>query len=385
MSDIKALFNLSTGENSNSEAVKEGVHYKLWHHKDGGVPLRIFNFENAELCKRTGLIELEAFKVAKTKDGARRHNTSVTFNKVYDSANNIIIGIPKGTNKDGNLEFETIHLRDHQIFDLANPKDAMTWAVVKNSYYVEGSPFAERKLTVYRVFDKEVEAETYINKRYIKRKAETIAEALVGSQLTETAISLGVNLEGMSENVILMTVCKIAESDPKRFMEVWDSPNKLELTIFKKALNCGVIIQDLRDGYVYNTLPLGVTEPQAIEYLKQNPLTRNVIDMLCKQKESDTVKSMNVKTTSPIQDEKDAALAKLQAELEAMKETLKKVSGAKIEAITEEVTGNLNSSDKEHAELLLEAKRLKIPGAHLVKDKEALRQKIKDKTSQIEN
>ena len=104
-----------------------------------------------------------------------------------------------------------------------------------------------------------------------------------------------------------------------------------------------------------------------------------------KQKESDTVKSMNVKTTSPIQDEKDAALAKLQAELEAMKETLKKVSGAKIEAITEEVTGNLNSSDKEHAELLLEAKRLKIPGAHLVKDKEALRQKIKDKTSQIEN
>lgn len=385
--EAEALFNLGTVENSSKGFAEEGVHYKLLKNKNGGIPLRIFNFDNPDICPRVGIIELEAFKVSRASNGNRRHDPFVKFDKVYDVDNNIIIGIPKRLNpKTDEWEFETIILRGSEVFNLANPQDAMKWAVIKNSYYVEGSPNADRKLVTYKVYDKEKEAQIYLSKINIKRKAETIAQGLFGEQLVEAAISLGVEIHNMSEAVLSMTVCKISENDPKRFMDVWDSPNKLEITVFKKALTAGIIVQDVQLGFVYNGLQLGINEPQAIDYFKQNPQVRHTIDMLSKQKESDSVKAMNKKTTLPIKDEKDARIAELESRLAAAEKNIKEVSHSKIEAITETLLDNLNvSPDDELESLKLEARRLKVQGWAVTKDKEVLRQKIKDKISQAQN
>jgi len=381
--ETEVLFNLDTKKNSNSEAVKEGVDYKLWNPKKGGIPLRIYNFENPELCPRKGIIELQAFKVAKNMNGHRRHNTSVRIDKVYDLANNIIIGIPVGYNeKEDRPLFKSFILEDTTVFNLANPDDAMKWAIVKNSYYVEGSPNADRSMVIFRVKDEEKEAELYIAKREIKRKAETIASGLYGAQLVETGLALGLDVENMSSAILFMRVSQIAEGDPKRFMDIWDSPNKLEITVVKRALATGIITQDVQLGYMYNSLPLGISEPLVVGYLRDNPQIRSVIDQQSKAKQSDSLKAMSEDAGDPIVDAKDAEIAKLKSQLENATKTAKIASEAKADEIVENLTFNLE--DNEYAELLAEAKRLKLQGAHKIKDKDKLRQKVADAKAKIE-
>ncbi len=383
MEKTEVLFNLGSVQNSNSEAVKEGEHYKLWNPKKNGIPMRIFNFENAELCPRKGMIELQAFRVSKNVNGHRRHNTSIKIDRAYDSANNIIIGIPAGYNeKEDRPYFKTFYLEDGTVFNLANPDDAMKWAVVKNSPYVEGSPNADRSMVVFRVKDEEKEAELFIAKQEIKRKAGVIASGLFGAQLLETGLALGLNVDSMSPAVMLMRVCQIAEAEPKRFMEIWDSPNKLEISVIKRALSTGIVVEDVQFGLMYGALSLGISEALAVDYLRTNPQIRAVIDQQSKLKQNDTLKAMTADIVAPIKDAKDAELAKAKQEIEALKSQLSTTTQIKTDEIVENLTFKLE--DNEYADLLAEAKRLKLQGAHKIKDTDKLRQKVADAKAKIE-
>jgi hypothetical protein len=380
---MESLFNLGTKTNSSSEAIKEGVHYKNWDPKKTGLPYKIFNFDNEELCPTKGIIHLESYKVSKNVNGHRRHKTSIKFDRVYDSATGIIIGIPVGYDeKNDRPIFKSIHLEEDNYFNLANPEDAKTWAVVKNSYFVEGSPNAhDKKMIIYRVHDKEKEADLYNAKREIKRKAERIADGLHGKQLLETAIQLGFNVDDMSPSIMSMKVSQVAESEPKRFMDVWDSPNKLEITIIKRALSTAIITEDIQLGYMYGAIQLGISEALAVEYLKDHPQIRVVIDQQSQAKQSDSIKAMSDVTTAPIADDKDAEIARLKAELAKSNKAVKEVSEVKGEEIAENLTFNL--ADNERKELLEEAKHFKLNGAHK-QDNDKIRARIAEAKAKIE-
>lgn len=369
----------SDGGNYSGGSAVEGTHFN--YETDGnGMRHRIFNFKNEELCPRKGIIELRAIY-----DGTRHENWT-QLSKVYDNVNDIMIGIPtKINNKTKELEFKKITMRDREVLDLSNYNDAMKWAVIKHSHYIEGSKKAGLGGTKpkYRVYDKEREAELFISKRAVKRKAEGIAEGLMGEQLVEMARNLGLDITLMSPTVMSMAVIKEAERVPKQFMDIWDSPDRYELTILKRAIANGVVIYDPHLGYTYGSLPLGVNEPQALQYLKDNIQTRQVIDMASKKNEVESVKSMSTAVANPIKDEKDSEIALLRQQLEDMKNNLQKVSSAKIEETTENVLANFNETDDDFLAIKEEARRLKIPGWAVTKDKEILRQKVKDRIAEI--
>ncbi len=382
--ETEVLFNLSTKTNSNGPAIEENVHYKLWNpKKSGGIAMKICNFENEEICPRKGIIELHAFKVSRNMNKEPRHRTSLKIDKVYDEKTGIIYGIPSGYDeKNERPLFKPIYLEETNIFNLANVDDAMKWTVIKNSYYVEGSPNAQdRKLIMYRVYDSEREAELYISKREIKRKAETIASGLFGAQLLETGLALGLNVDEMSPAVMLMRVCQIAEAEPKRFMDVWDSPTKLEITVLKRALATGVVVHDIQTGLMYNALPLGISEALAVDYLRNNAQIRSVIDQQAREKQNDSLKAMSEDAGENIKDSKDAALVKANKEIADLKALVASTVKVKTDEIVEKISFDL--PDLEREQLLIEARHFKLNGAHK-QDNEKIRSRIADAKAKIE-
>jgi hypothetical protein len=352
------FFNLDVKSKAGESLLKEGVHYKVF--KDGnGVEYKVVNFENPDICPREGIVELHPLKVSS------RHRNIVGFKTVVDKITGIIYGIPNGVNpQTKQLEFLKITLTDSETLDLKNPLDAMKCTVIRNSFFLEGSPNLSGK-PKYKIHDTEREAILFLAQRAIKRKAVDISEGLTGSQLVDMARNLGIPPENNSIPTMHKEVIKRAENDPQKFMDIWDSPTRKELTVLKRAMSVGVVTFDPQLGYNYNGSPLGQMEGMAVEYLKDYPQICQTIDMLSQKQESDSVKAMAGTEKKLVVDSKDARVAALEAELAANKELLKKLSAEKITG-----DGDL------HAKYLVEAKRLDLKGAHKIKSFDKLKQNV---------
>lgn len=352
------FFNLGVKTSTGEDLLKEGVHYKIF--KDGnGVEYKIVNFENPEICPREGIVQLHPMRIS------NRHANKIGFKHVVDRVTGIIWGIPTGVNiKTKELEFLKIYLEDSETYDLSNPMDAMKCAVIRNSFFLEGSPNLSGK-PKYKIYDVERQALKYLSDRSTKRKAIDIAEGLQGDNLIDMARNLGIPPEANSVVTMQMEVIKRAEDDPNRFMEIWDSPTRKELTVLKRAMANGVVTHDPAIGYNYNGSPLGQNEAMAVEYLKEWPQTCVAIEILSKQQEKDSVKAMAVKQTAPIVDSKDARIAALEAELAAKEAVLNDVSAGKIVA-----------DAGEFGIYKAEAERLQIKSHHLYKSLDKLKAKV---------
>jgi len=138
------------------------------------------------------------------------------------------------------------------------------------------------------------------------------------------------------------------------------------------------------NGICYNSLPLGVSEPQAVQYLKDNYNTCNVIEKLIESKEAKFVEKIK-KNVEPISDAKDAEIARLKAMLEAAEKGKAEISKVKLDEVVDKTIGNIIATDEEHAALVARAKDLKVQGWHIIKDKEILKKKIAEKEATIQN
>ena len=362
------FFNIGNKTHTGASIYTEGVHYKL--HKDGnGTEYKIANLENEDLCPRQGIIILSPMRES------NRHRTKVAVSIVLDRQMGVLWGIPNGVDpKTKELQFLKIYLDDHETFDLSDANQAMRWAIIKNSLFVEGSPNLRGK-PLYKVKDAEKDARRYLANRQQKRKAIDIAEALYGEQLYDMARNLGIPPEANSDVTLQAEVIKRAEDDAKGFMAIYDSPTRKELTIFKKAVTAGIIVEDKTNGWCYNGQPLGVNEVMAIEYMKDYPQVCQAIDLLTKKVDADTIKSaapMSPAVTY-VGDDKDARIARLEAEAEANRKLIQEMSAK-----------NIVEESGEHALWLEEAKRLDLKGSHRIKDLERLKEKVLEKNPDFE-
>lgn len=341
--------------------------------KDGHqIDHRVINLDNPKLCKRSGLIELVPMR------RTSRHENKLSFATIH--ANGMIIGIPERINpKTKEIIFRRITLRDERTFDLSDDNDAMEWAVVKHSHYVEGSP-NQRGKAKYKVYDKEAEAEKFLLTNKVKRKAETIADGFNAAQLREMGMNLGLHVEAMSLIVLQSKVIEVAEKDPHRFMEIWDSPTRAEMTIFKRAMGVGLITFDNLLGYCFGALPIGPTEAAAIQHLKENHQLCQTIDLQSKNKEAQSVRSMRSSQPTPeinINDERDVEIARLKQQLEDEKLKVKKLADAGLNDLLNKDADNFVTNDPELAEMVKEGKALGIKSPHLF-GKEKLIAKIEE-------
>lgn len=380
--EAKAYFTL---QSEGARGVKEAADDEYKIITDGNnTPVKVVNFENKNICRRNGTIVLEALKRSKL------HNNLLIIRRYKDRKTGVIYGIPDGINpKTKQLEFRRIQIEDNEVLDLSIAEDAMKWVVIKNCPYVQGSPNLGSNKPIFKIVDQIKEAETYLSKRVIKRKAETIAEALTGDELLEQARNLGLPTKGISVPVLHMNVIKSAEQNPERFMEIWDSPNKLEISVLKRAIAVGLVIEDRMKGYLYNTIPLGFTEPAVVEYLREHPQVRQAIDMQSKKVDEDSKRAMSVEpeTKKVVADEKDASYKLLMDRLAKLEEENKALRSVKADEIAETISANEEEADDELLELIAEGKRLGLKGAHMtkMKGKDVLRQKIADKKRELEN
>lgn len=377
------VFNLGTKTNSNAEGVKEGVHFKIIEDRNG-LKTRVLNFENEELCPRNGIIELEPLF------SSRRHHNHVSFRGVMDKELGVYVGIPQHIDpRTGVWVFEKITLEEKETLDLSNPKDAMKWACIKRSHFYtdrRGDVEMNKNFQIgakvkYKAIDKEREAIKFELDRRSKRDAEDIAEALFGAELEEFALMAGFDPKAMSPKTLWMEVVKFAEKDPKKFLEIYKSPTKMEHSTLKKGLASGAISLILDKGYTYNGLTLGFNEPEVIKFLHDNPSVRMSIESISNKRSVESEISM-APAEPVIKDEKDAEILRLRKELEDAK---KRALEATSVAATLQAESHIAETDPELAELIAEAKRLDVRGVHNMKDKDKIRHKIAEKKKQLDN
>lgn len=337
--------------------------------KDGnGFETKHLNFNNPEVCPRKGYIILEPLR-----NGKRANNKLSTrgFNDT-SSGTQVYAGIPIGYDRETKaFVYQQIMVQDTEMLDLTVERDAKKWAVIRLHPYLEGSPNNKNNIPTYKVLDEERRAEVKLAKRAIKRKASVNAEGLYGKELVDMCRMAGINTK-MSPTRLSVAIVDFAEENPEKFMEYYDSPVRQQNFIFKNALEIGVITQDPIIGYLFRGLPLGQTEPQSVEYLKEHPQTSRAIASEVELKESDSVKAMYKDTGKP-KDQKDVLVEQQAEEIAALRKRLQEQEESNIKA------ERTNGDPKTELEMLRdEAKALGVPKSWM-KNEETLRKEIAEK------
>lgn len=341
--------------------------------KDGyGNIERQLNFDNPKVCPRKGLIELIPLKERKGFENR------VTFRRVLDKESRTWIGIPTHVDPSTKLFiYQPITIIGRRVYDLTNDKDAKEWACIKHSPYLEGSPNQDRNgPPIYKVYDKEKQAAENLQRTRFKRRAEQVADTLNGQDLDDMLRACGIGTASMSEIMKLNAITQYAESEPETFLKHWESPTRQEAFILKQAVDFDIIQNDQNVGFVYRTIGLGLTEQEAVQYLKEHSNISQAIQTLILQKKEDSVKS-NIVSDVPKATAKDADLNAANdriKQLEAMLEkqalnTIEAASGKSLEG--KSPNPNLDT-------LKAQAKALKIKGWHLMTDEAKLEKAIRE-------
>lgn len=341
-----------------------------------GVKHKHVNFSNPKYCKREGIVEFVPMRYAKGIAGQPKHDNYKAFKKVRDRRTKYIWGVStNGVNPETKLiEYDLIVVEGAILLDCTIEEDAIKAAMIMNGPYCEGSPNLVGKPT-YKVRDKERIAETNINKRTNRRKAEDIALSLNRKQLLEMATNMGINVTANPGAMLEEELFRVIDLDPAKFIRIWENKDREYISIFKKALSVGVIIHNVTTGiYMYNGLEMGHNEDMAVKYLVDNRGIATTISTVVNENEVKSHEAMGITKSKSDQEE----LAKLKAELAELKKI--KLADSIIKGENEGKT--FTEPDEELQSLRERAKELKIPGYNLpTMTKEKLRAKIEEAES----
>lgn len=372
---------LATGNNAEFQELEEGVAFITKRDGNGG-EIQVINLDWPGWCPKEGIIELIPLKHAKGIGNVTRHQNEASFKTTKDKRYGFIVGMPMpGYDKEKNIQFERITIRGVEFLDLSNKKDRYKWICIKNGPFLVSSPnLNSQSKTRYMQVDKEKEARDFKVNRTRRKKAGEIAEGLWGQELNEMAVALGFDPKIMSPEMLSMTVIKFVENETRDqiskktgaevFLEIYNSDVKKETIILKRALSTGVVTHSITDGVLqYNGMALGHSENEAIQFLKNNPTTRASIDMLSQKTSNSSTQVHDRSNVAP--DNNQDVIKRQAAEMEELKRQIAvlKKSNSKDDIIDEII-------DEDMISLVEEAKRLGIKGAHLIKDRQKLVDKI---------
>lgn len=370
------LFKKSILKNASAENAKEGTEYVIF--KDGNMTEhKLLNLDHEMYAPFTGIIELEPTKVSKYMNGSDRNMADVSFKSIRDRNTGFIIGIPLGVDPETKrIMWERINLRGRETFDLSIPDQRARWVCIKNSHFYINSPnFQSGSKLAYKANDREEDNRTYELTRRVRRKASDIVDTLHGEELEEMGMMLGYDPSVMSTTSLFTAISKYVEN-PSRldsgktgaeiFVELYESDTRVDLSILKKGLHNGIIESTHDRGMVYRGTTLGFTEQEVLKTFRDNASVRTSIDLQTKSAAEGTSASMR---KAPEQmTEAEAKIARLERMLAEKDEELKSERGVKLTAAANDDIEQINPR---YAELLEEARRIKVPSPHLLGGKNA--------------
>jgi hypothetical protein len=221
--------------------------------------------EERKANNQSMIINLEPIKEERFKDPS----WSLTFSK--DPETGIFYGIVNSWYEDGNPKWSKIIVNEFRTLNLAHDGDAKVWACLRMHECVENSPLQmiTNSDPILRVNDPEVEAVKKINKGAEIGKAIQRVELLKGEKLVSFARMLGILVgHSTSPKELHGAVMERAYNDAEAFNQKWDDGDRNVKELFSNAYSLGVIKLDHSKGYFYENIPLGMSEPAAIAYLK---------------------------------------------------------------------------------------------------------------------
>ncbi len=331
-------------QQANGGAVKEENSVpKFLTIKDGfGYDVLVANLDHDCWAPREGYIQIEAL----TRN--RRHTKNIIIKNSNDKETGAVFGISLGVDRvSKNIRWEGITLHDVEFFDLSKRKERHRYIVLSRHSTMEGSPNLFGA-PLFREINKEKKASNYLLERSEKKRCQEIADGLTYEQMIELALAFGIDPKANSQVMLTAEILRIADTDHKKFLGVWDNPSRKGMTTFKRAIKNGLISYDAINGYTYQGHKLGQTEPVAFTYLTSNIQLLATLDMLSEEKEKNSIHSR------PAVVEKVDAFAEMQKEM------------ARLIAENEALKAKKEEVPDELAQLRTEAKGLSIKGFALM-------------------
>ncbi len=277
---LRAEHGLDTAKSTPSK-IQIGGEPLFFIYKDAnGIEMKIANVNNPHICKKEGIIEVECIKKSNTIE------PKYSISNVFDSELGMWFGVIMGwDSRAKDLRWKRFSIGDRRTYDLSKHSDRVEWSVMSRSTRLVGSPYAKGK-PLYRVYDRDAEAKEIIAKSTIRSKAMEIATNDIAiEEMMDIYRCFGRNPEGFSPVRLKAELIKIAERSPKEFYDAWHNKNRGVVIIFNRCLSLG-LISGSASGYMWkDSLPLGMTEQAAMDYLISHPSVLNQADLESKSRD----------------------------------------------------------------------------------------------------
>lgn len=301
---------METLQETNGAAVKEAEIPMFLTIKDGhGYDVKIANLDHDIWAARTGIVQVEAM----TRN--KRHTRYTVIKNVNDKESGAVFGISLGVDRvSKGILWEKIQLTETEFFDLSKRKERQRFIVVSRHSSMEGSPNLFGKPD-FRIIDKEKKASNYLQERSEKKRCQEVVDNLTYEQMIELAPAFGIDPKANSQVMLTSEIYRIADNDYKKFLGVWDNPDRVGMVTFKRALKNGLISFDAISGFTYQGYRLGFTEPAAFSYLTSNIQLLSTLEMQSNEKEANSQYRV-----APAVPAKADPISELEKQMEKMRE-----------------------------------------------------------------
>lgn len=327
------------------------------------------NLNNEDYCKRDGVVEFIPMKNNKGIGGTFKHENVKVFRTVLDRVTGLTWGVPLSVDHETKeIKHQQFRVEGSVILDLSVKSQAILAAMIKNSTFCEGSPNLIGT-PVYKVLDKEKQAEANVKNITYRRKAEDIIFNLKEDGLIEMALNIGVNVSANKKlSMLTAEIHRVMNLDPEKFVKIYENPNRVFTSIFNRGRHNNIITHDVAVGdFKYNGLTLGHSQEMAVKYLMDNDNIATTIELRSKEHEKSSnrtlVKAEPVKVS--VDTEKEAMRKRIE-ELESKANANKWAEDVKLEEFKAPFEVEDNSAAEDELIILrAKAKSYKIQGAHL--------------------
>jgi hypothetical protein len=197
-------------------------------------------------------------------------NRGITFQK--DPETGVLYGIALDQDDYGNIRWQRIQLSDALPLDLNKEPDAKIWAVLRFHPDIQGSPW-QYDAPYYKVYDPNEVALQEIGEIAAMKKALDRVDKISKNprDLVYFLRYLGEDVKiDANENLLVGMLLRQARHYPFQFNKKWDSKERSYAERFESARALGIINEHVDKGFMFRSIPLGITAEEAVRFLSRD-------------------------------------------------------------------------------------------------------------------
>ena len=173
-----------------------------------------------------------------------------------NTGKNVILIDPNGKETTGFEMFQAV-----LSLDINNEQDKKVYEFLKDHPLIVGN-------NKFTVTDTRAREEKMAEESLLTADAVNKASQIQDSELKDLALLMGINSD-TDNKLIKAKIIQLSSSNPKKFMTFMDDVDKQHRIFLKKALDKGALTK-INGIWKHNTLSIGMTDDQAILWLKDN-------------------------------------------------------------------------------------------------------------------